>query len=165
MAYGGDRCVQGGATQAFHSASGCVSSYLPPQAGNRYDINSLFDGRTDTAWCEGKSDHGVGEKIVLKWTDAAPLRGVFITNGYTKSNKVFYDNSRIRDLEVRIKDAGSSKARVTIIRLPDSPLEEQIQLPWRIESPAKLVLKIKSVYPGNKWKDTCVSELWVDFGF
>ena len=48
---------------------------------NRYDSwtemygpGKCFDGKTDTAWCEGKSDDGIGE-VVIAWVDVKrPVR-------------------------------------------------------------------------------------------
>ena len=161
----GEYCVYGGGTQAFRSSEACASSFLNPQNGNRYDIRSLFDGNTDTAWCEGVKGHGIGETIYFEWADAAPLKGLFITNGYTKNKETWTKNARIRELGIRVWDRSWPKGRSFTIRLQDSPLEEEILLPWRVNNPERLRLTIKSVYPGSKWQDTCVSEVWANFGF
>jgi hypothetical protein len=160
-----DYCEYSGGTQAFRSALGCVSSHLHSQSGNRYVVQNLFDGNTATAWCEGAAGNGRGETITFEWSDAAPLQGLFITNGYTKSSDIWRKNNRIRDLVVTVWDHSWSGPRTTTIRLHDSPLEEQVTLPWHAPSPVRLELRIGSVYRGSKYQDTCVSELWTDFWF
>lgn len=164
-ALAGPECVHTGGSQAFDRQSLCVSSYLAPQSGNRYDARALTDGSTNTAWCEGVQGHGVGEKMVFEWAGAAPLHRIWIINGYAKSSDSWHRNGRIRDIAVRVKPRGSAKVRVFQWRLADTSHDQAIEFPWAVNAPARVVIRIKSVYPGSKWPDTCVSEIWPDFGF
>lgn len=157
-------CTTMGATQAFDRQGICVSSVLASQSGNSYGVASLVDDRDASAWCEGVAGPGKGEKITLEWANAAPLQRIWITNGYAKSAKSWRRNARVRDVAVRVKSRGQD-VRVFETRLKDTAGEQQIRFPFAVNAPVRVVIRIKSVYPGSHYTDTCVSGLWPDFGF
>lgn len=162
-----DLCYTMGDTQVYDSETLCVSSALAPQSGNRYDVHSLTDDNTQTAWCEGRQGHGVGETITLDWDGAGPLSGIWITNGYAKSRATWRNNSRVRDLRVTLTTAaniGSGPQSMTVT-LADDKSEQTILMPWAHNTPLRVQLTILSVYPGDKYTDTCLSGLWSGFGF
>ncbi|MDN3721005.1 caspase family protein [Roseibium salinum] len=68
----------------------CASSVLDPQFGNRYGPANLFDGNTATAWVEGVSGDGTGERILFSFDRPRQLSGFEIVNGYAKSRDIFH---------------------------------------------------------------------------
>ncbi len=156
-------CNKMGATQAFWSEQRCVSSALAPQAGNRYGIRSLTDGKARTAWCEAGRGHGIGEAITLRWTGAAPLRSIRLVNGYAKSTQTYWRNSRVRTMRLTFSFDGVTRSRV--VSLSDTTRVQEIRIPWPHRTSVAARLEILSVYPGSHYTDTCLSALWSDFGF
>lgn len=60
-----------------------------------------FDGDSRTAWCEGVNGAGIGEWVNVRVTDDNEYRvtGLTITTGYTKSDKLWMENSRVAGLD------------------------------------------------------------------
>ncbi len=157
-------CDTSSGTQAYDYQSICVSSALAPQSGNRYDIRSLRDSDSRTAWCEGRSGHGIGETISFDYRYAGPLNTIWISNGYAKSSKSFTSNSRVKDITVHFWAQDDMERRTMSYRLEDHGVEQPIPLPWSHLQPRSIQIVIDSVYPGTRWQDTCVNEIWPDWG-
>lgn len=155
-----------GGTQAFNRETLCVSSYLAPQSGNRYDARSISDDDIRTAWCEGVSGHGEGEIIAFEWDNAAPLQSLWISNGYAKSDASFTRNGRVKDLTIAVWRRGAAESDYTVFqhRLDDHGVEQVIDMPYPNVQLDRVLIRIDSVYPGSKWQDTCINEIWTDFG-
>lgn len=150
-------CQSIGGGQFYDQLTYCVSSVLPNQSGNSYGVANLIDGNLATAWCEGAAGHGIGQQIVIEISGGTEFDHFFISNGYQKSRKSFERNSRPRELRIRSWDGLD-----TVAVLPDEMGEFRVTLP-RAARYSQLVIEVQSVYPGSKWPDTCISELYLDF--
>jgi hypothetical protein len=115
----------------------------------KYGVGNLLD-RSSGSWCEGAKGDGIGEKISLKFWKEETLSALYFINGL-KSKKYYSKNNRVK----KIKINGESYT------LKDSPLLQKIALIKPVKT-KKLVLEIVSVYPGSKWKDTCIAEISVN---
>lgn len=151
-----ETCVDLGATQYVDNLRYCVSSVLAPQGRNTYGPQNLFDWDRTTAWCEGVSGAGVGETLSVYIEGGGPFRRFFIMNGYQKSEAVFLDNARPRTIEVST-DTGLT-FRTT---LPDGRQEMMVQMP-AVGIYRALHVRIVDVYKGQKYEDTCMTELVPD---
>ncbi len=116
---------------------------------NRYDAGNLLDGSSGS-WCEGAKGDGIGEKIFLEFHREETLSSLSIINGL-KSGKYYGMNNRVKEIRIN----GESHI------LKDSLREQTVSFnkPLRVK---KLVLEIGSVYPGTKWKDTCLTEIGIN---
>lgn len=159
-------CRSYGATQAYDRETLCVSSFLTPQSGNRYDAKSVSDDDDRTAWCEGVKGHGVGELIAFEWDNAGPLLSLWISNGYAKSSASFSANGRVKDVTIAVWRQGAAESDYTAFqyRLEDHGIEQGIDMPTPNAPLDRVLIRIDSVYPGSKWQDTCINEIWADFG-
>ena len=145
----------------------------------KYSAGNLRDGDPATAWVEGKEGYGEGEVVVLPCTN--PERPLEIWAGYGKSQALFEYNSRPKIIEIAllytVEPVGAAqygtgysdlkvKAR-TVQTLEDLNGFQPLKVPeveaefWDNEEmrAAFLAIRIVSVYPGTKWKDTCISEV------
>ncbi len=116
---------------------------------NRYDAGNLLDGSSGS-WCEGAKGDGIGEKVSLEFRREVNLRSLSIINGL-KSGKYYGMNNRVKEIRIN----GESHI------LKDSPREQTIIFNKTLRV-KKLVLEIGSVYPGSKWKDTCLTEIGIN---
>ena len=127
---------------------------------DKYGPKMLVDMDTAT-WCEGKKDEGVGETLTYTFKDQAALSGgkkgfvtsVMIQNGYGEA-KYWPMNARVKELVMQV---GKYKK---VITLADKREPQIIQFAEPVivsDQPVKFT--IQSVYPGSKFKDTCISEL------
>lgn len=158
---------------------------------NRYDTwtemygpGKCFDGKTDTAWCEGVAGDGIGE-IVIAWVDVK--RPVRIWTGFGKSQKTWETNNRPKDIKIfiiqgevvgqsvngpnyKMKVIGEKK--LTLKDINDwQPLDlgeyNEIDVGYYKKldsyelqkSNTFIAVQILSVYPGTKYKDTLISEI------
>lgn len=135
----------------------CASSVLKAQKGNYYTPGMMFDGRRETAWVEGEGSDGLNETVTLHFGSSRKLAGFEIINGYDKDQRTWSNNSRVRTLEATTGDGKTLTVDLKDVRGAsrfdfDSPVDT-----------AFLQLRIKSVYPGARFKDTAIAELYPVF--
>lgn len=111
----------------------------------KYGPNNLFDNKINS-WCEGKKGDGIGEGVAIQLKQLSGVARIFIKNGYG-DEKYYSANNRVKALlvnnpEIKLKDDGKLNAYI---------------LPKMLKTDS-LDLKIKSVYKGDKWEGTCMSE-------
>lgn len=145
-----------GPGQYFNELRYWASSVLAPQAGNDYGPENLFDGSDRTAWCEGVPGTGAGQSVTLSFGGEAMPNWLVLKNGYAKNADVFYKNARPRTVEVRTSTGSSYRTQ-----LADTTAWQELSLPnewidW-------VSITIIDVYPGSKWSDTCITELYANF--
>lgn len=136
------------------------SSNLQTQGAVNYFAKNLQDDDPMTAWVEGDSDYGIGEYIEAK--NVILMSTINILNGYQKSPKSFNENSRIKSLI--LSENGIARC---ILRLKDEMGEqsfsvEELGLKTNRNGKSISILRftIIEVYPGTKFKDVAISELF-----
>ena len=140
-----------------------VSSTLAPQGKNNYKASNLGDDDPTTAWVEGHTDYGVGEYIELNNWSPMGDGTISILNGYQASESSWENNSRVKQLKVSLNNKD-----YCIIELSDVMGIQQFKFPKDLQSvisksegkSVKLRFTITDVYPGIKWKDTAISEIF-----
>ncbi|KUJ85681.1 hypothetical protein AVO45_01440 [Ruegeria marisrubri] len=137
-------------------ATACSSTALAPQGSNSYGITHLFDGNGNTAWVEGVPGNGEGEYVALTFDQPVRPSRIVLRNGYTKSSKSYWDNARVQVLGILASDGTSQQ-----VTLSDTPDWQEIRLDNR-EALDWIMLRVDSVYPGRRWTDTALSELYVE---
>lgn len=147
-----------------------VSSFLAAQKGNSYDASSASDLSFETAWVEGVPGTGVGESIVFTFQPQSPrVTDIIIANGYVKSEKAWKENGRVKTLQLSI----NGKA-VAVLELEDSRKEQVFSFdpigyernitPEQLAQLPEVTLQftILETYPGTKYQDTALSEIYFD---
>jgi hypothetical protein len=142
----------------LHVASAEASSYLVND-WNKFQENylPLYVGDDDphTAW--SLKTEGIGEWLrvhVTPMEGASKLR-MKIRNGYQKTPRLWEANSRAKELTVTLLP---SKKTVDV-RLEDKSDWQEIALEQPVGAFEAVELKVKSVYPGKKYDDLCISDL------
>lgn len=138
------------------------SSYLPSSGGNTYTVDMLNDGDFRTAWVEGAKGDGIGEWVEFRIKNhpgkkvvSTTFWGVNISNGYRKSKDLWAKNSRVKQLRMDI----NGKPRLAI-NLKDSMFNQNIGFKRLDIKPGDVLrFTITGIYPGSKYKDTCITEL------
>lgn len=128
-----------------------ASSELEPAPA--YDPRQLFDGRLDFGWSEGANGNGAGESLTFAFDKPRAIDGIYIANGYQRSEDHFKKNGRVKTVEVY-----ADGKLVQTITLKDSMGYQFVALDAPIKAKT-VVLKIVSVYPGSRYSDTVISEL------
>lgn len=145
-----------------------------------YVAANMRDLNCDTAWVEGKSDFGRGEKI--KFQIKGWITQILLVNGFRKTEKTFYENNRIKRIalyvdgkklgEMEFPDRKYCRVDMTNILdegellnlgnfFDDRNLGKTLQS-GRIFAPeSDIEIEILDVYRGTKYNDTCVSDIYV----
>jgi len=128
------------------------SSALKATSTNNYKATNLLDGDLATAWEEGAEGPGIGEWVKFDFSRQVVLTRIEIANGYQKDDDRYFGNPRVQSLGVEY-----STGTIQLIDLLDTR-EYQSITPTR--QPVEWVrLTIVSVYPGDVWDDTALSEV------
>ena len=148
-------------TERVEAVNYCSSSHLPPskvanyRPGNAEPFNEV---NRNLAWCEGAKGNGIGEWLQLSVINGgAFVKTLTIANGYQKSKTAFYANARVKGIRIEM-DSG---LRLTTT-LKDRFGDQVLDLPdW--QDITKVRVTILSVYPGQKYQDTCLTTLGLNF--
>ena len=152
-----DRIVYG--TELVDDVTYCASSVLPNSRVATYRPGNLPGWGDDVfrAWCEGAYGPGIGEWVQWHANPGTRIRKVIFHNGYQKSAKSFRENGRVRDMLIET-DSGLRMSA----RLKDQSGSQTIWLGnWFDVSTIRVT--VRSVYPGSKYEDLCLSGFVVDF--
>jgi hypothetical protein len=130
-----------------------VTSSSELSTGGAYDPRQLFDGRLDFGWAEGARNNGEGESLAFAFEKAVSIDGIYIANGYQRSEDHFRKNGRVKTFDVY-----ADGKLVQTIPLKDDMGYQYIEFdaPFKAKT---VVLKIASTYPGSRYTDTVISEL------
>ena len=154
----------------FYSAAcswycgGVISDISSSSAlSNRYQGENAHDFSILNVWAEGVPGNGEGEYLVYTFPGRCPrITTIEILNGYTKTEKAWLDNGRIKRL--RMYYNGQPYA---ILELEDTRRLQSFDvgiLGFHDASAPDWTLKfeILDVYPGDKYADTVITELFFD---
>lgn len=140
-----------------------ASSCLKPQGRFNYEARNAHDFNHESVWAEGADGQGEGEWLEYEFPGSCPrITTVNILCGYVKSDKAWRENSRPK--AIKMYYMGKPYA---ILELEDSRTLQAFDVgvlgPHDDSAPAwKLRFEIISVYPGEKYADTVISELYFD---
>jgi hypothetical protein len=132
--------------------SATASATLKSTGANSYGATNLLDGDLATAWNEGAEGTGIGEWVKLELADPTVLSRIEIANGYQKDDDRYYGNPRVKSLKVEY-----SNGTTQLVDLLDRQDFQSIT-PTR-ETVEWVKFTIVSVYPGEQWDDTALSEI------
>lgn len=147
----GERCNQ--EWSDFGSFTLCASSVLASQSGNSYGAGNVLDGNPSTAWVEGVAGSGRGEYLTFRFDEPTTVQQIYITNGYTKSSKSFWNNARVAQLRL----TASNGANQTVYL--DDHADWQGITTDALKNVSWLQLRVADTYRGAKWEDTAISEI------
>ena len=148
------------------SATSCLKS----QNNISYEAKNAHDLSYKTAWVEGVEGYGIGEKLIYHFPPENPrITKVIIVNGYVKSEKVWRENSRVKKLKMYIDNEP-----LAILKLEDSRNEQSCDFEpignsnrdnWdemKLDPWWTMTFEILEVYPGEKYDDTAITEIYFD---
>ncbi len=140
-----------------------------------YGAGSAMDHKPSTAWVEGADGDGIGEIVMVKVDITRPVR---IWAGFGRSEKLFLANNRPKRVVVYALEGfgGSGKLlfdfnNIRVIgkreaELKDVNAYQELPLPaYRLSPDPRndrhtfVAVEILSVYRGNNYRDTCISEI------
>ena len=137
-----------------------ASSELKDNSGTYY-VKQAFDGNLSTAWVEGVSGAGIGESIDVTFSRTVALAGIYFSNGYLKSQKLFEANGRALEIEL-VFDDGSNM----ILPLYDGDFDvnsdgaytDYFVFEQTVETKSVQII-ITDAVTGTKYDDICITEI------
>lgn len=139
------------------------SSELDSSKVANYNAENAHDFDISTAWVEGQNGNGEGEVLEFHFNlinEHSVPSSLTIYNGYCKSHSAWKANSRVKSFDVFANDV-----YLGVFHLKDIYLGQVFELgEVKSDENGKLILSfaIKEVYPGDKYQDTCISEINFD---
>ena len=130
-----------------------ATSILKSDADGTYGPENLMDGKADTAWCVGNN---IGEAFFLTYPFKVVIKEFFINNGFGKNNSLYVTNNSVRGIKLTNENGEGAT-----VMLEDSFERQKVLLRSPIAG-KRFKFQIVSVYRGNKYRGTCLSE--IDFG-
>ena len=142
--------IQG--NQDFSALTAQASSELKETAVTHY-AQRVLDGKLETAWCEDVKGVGVGEWIRISNPSGKPLGliGIELKVGYQADQKRLENNGWPTEVLVECENGYAQKASLyyyDAMILLDMPVETS----W-------VKLTVTAAEPGQKYEDTCISEI------
>lgn len=131
-----------------------ASSILKSQAGFNYFPQNIVDNNKNTCWAEGISGDGIGETIVVSCEKEFTFNKIKIYNGYCKSKELFNDNNRPKILKLSFDNGQHHEAF-----LKDGYENHVQEIDVSKITTKNVTIEIIDVYEGNKFKDTCISDI------
>lgn len=130
------------------------SSTLANEGKLTYYSSNIYDRKLSTSWVEGMHGSGIGEWVMLITNNGQKLKGIKIINGYASNMEFYKKNNRAKSIRVELSDG-------TIVekQLEDSGIAWQYVDFNREIVCNSIKITILSVYRGNKYDDTCISEI------
>ncbi|MEN7551602.1 Hint domain-containing protein [Rapidithrix thailandica] len=146
-----------------------ASSHLDSQGKVDYQATNAHDLDYKTAWVEGDEGFGTGEYLKYIFAANSPrINKIIVANGYVKNETAWRNNSRVKKLKLYLDDQPYA-----ILNLRDqragqhfsiSPLGNKPSTTDDLSNAPDWTLKfeILEVYPGEKYKDVAISEIYFD---
>src|SRR5690554_46099 len=137
-----------------------TSSTLAPHKSLDYKAENIHDFSLRTAWVEGVDGYGIGESITFRFPKESPaVTAAEIFNGYMKSDKVWQDNSRVKQLKLYVNDKAYALLNLKDIKSKQIFAIDTLQ---GTDSDLYLKFEITDVYKGDKYDDVAISEIEFD---
>lgn len=130
-----------------------ATSSLPADADASYTPERALDGITDTVWCEGKKDSGVGESITLTLPAPTALKELRVLPGVPVTSDTYAKNGRPTKLKVELDGKTSVEGTLT----DTFNTWSAVGLEGAKASTVKLT--VIEAAAGTSFNDTCIAEL------
>lgn len=123
-----------------------------------YNASNVIDGDYSTCWAEGNSNEGINESIFMSADRKQRVSEIIITNGLYKGSELFYKNNRVKDCQIEFSDGTSQE-----VTLLGNYSEQSNRIVFDPPVDTEYIkITILSVYYGNKYNDTCITEISVN---
>ncbi len=132
----------------------------------RYPLMNLIDFNLNTAWvCNIGDTLSIQQELdsidkIDRPKLASQFSNIIITNGYTKSDKLWKQNARIKKVGVL-----ANGKHIKSIELQDTFLPQVIDFDLSLPVGSTVSLVIEEKYKGTKYKDICVSDFVMHNGY
>lgn len=140
-------------------ATASASSTLPSDTVASYIPAMAIDGQRSTAWVEGADDAGIGEFLLLTFSQPVVVERMGLDVGYDSNASMFYANNRVKRVAITFS-SGYHMDRtfddIWGVQQFDVMVPEQ-----HLAETTSIKVVITDVYPGEQYNDTPIAEIEV----
>lgn len=136
--------------------SSCYASSTNSGDKVTHDVMNLLDGDPLTNWTEGVSGNGVGEYVHFDFSDTYQLNSIRIRGGNRRDHAHYTANSRPARITMTFSDGSSESFTMHDV------YESQVLTLSKPVMTSSLRITIDSVYAGNKYQDTVISDVFFE---
>lgn len=166
-----------------------ISSEEIKSKDGRYSKLMAADNNLTTAWCSDKNNPSITVVIPQSENYGCHLDGVALINGYTKSQKIWRANNRIKSLSVQVSGKSENKYLIQYSKTHELinsefaselyPYSNMNFIPVETlniiidensdyqhmdrKNGFSIELKVLDVFKGDSYNDTCISEIFPVF--
>ena len=127
------------------------------------DINNsaymLVDGDEETSWQEGSTGYGIGEYVDIYLYESCEISYIRFKLGNWRNSKYYYANAKPKKLKITVWDDDTGEEYSQSVKFPNSDYKADWVKVEGLGYTSHVRLTIESVYKGNTYKDTCISEV------
>lgn len=120
-----------------------------------HSAERIADGDSSTAWVEGVAGMGVGEMVSIYFDGEYLIQGISIGAGYQKNMDLYDKNSRPAEICISFSDGTYEVHTLKDINDYQDVVFDKVKYTDYIS------LTIEAVYPGSKYEDTVISEVYI----
>ncbi len=132
-----------------------ASSFYPDTEGVSYAASNVKDGKVSTVWVEGEDGSGLGSWLEIDLGGSRTVTHIKLWNGNWYSWDFWNRHNRAKEIEITFSDESTQK-----FTLKDEKVAEEIRFDTPVTT-STLKIKIKGIYRGTTFNDTCISEVAV----
>lgn len=132
-----------------------ASSSYPTTEGVTYGEGNVKDGKVSTVWIEGEEGSGLGSWIQIDLGGPHTITHLKIWNGNWYSWDFWNRHNRAKEVEISFSDESVFK-----VTLKDEKVPEDVRFDKPVTT-SVVKLRIKGIYRGTTFNDTCISEVAV----
>ncbi|MEL6341788.1 MAG: hypothetical protein AAFV53_01550 [Myxococcota bacterium] len=128
-----------------------------------YHPNYVLDGNPKTAWVEGAEGNGEGQELILPLSGLQTANRVKlrIRNGYQKSDGLLAANAAPAKVTITARHHGNRVGQKSVELKRENGWQEVIVDLDAGAGVDNVALRVDSVHPGSRYKDTCISDIEV----
>jgi hypothetical protein len=130
-----------------------------PYALCRFHPIKVSDGRAGTCWAEGAPGNGVGEWLEISLPEGRGVGGLEIVNGFASDEDTWRANGRPAEVRVELYRDGVNVSGQTITLEDTADRQEFFFKAGTLDGITAVRLTVDGVYAGEKYDDTCISEI------
>lgn len=147
-----------------------ASSTLKSSGSNNYDAENVCVQNNTQAWVEGSEGSGIGEYIEIKRKldvcdkdYGVDYTEICIVNGYIKNEKVWKNNNRVKTLAFYYNDEYICDIELEDTYSPQTMSLEEYNIHADSGEEVSFKFEIKDIYKGDKYDDTAITGIIMDF--
>lgn len=133
-----------------------ASSELSHGDDGEFWAGRAFDGNPATAWCEGASSEGAGEKLLIAFKNPISIDTATIVTGYAKSDETFKNHNVVKIITISTEDFEMKLALKKSMKPQTIKFEKPLKSHLFKIAIAELFENDKGVVPD---KPACLSEV------